>query len=162
VENVRSGEHVLNVSFGTFVTDRTGNRAGRVLLGEGELADVTIQLDDGTSVAAHEVILTTRCEFFRMLLLRWSDGECEGGRKLVRLTGVPPSCAAAILEFLYVVLLFFCFLLSLGGYSVRACGWCGVVDCVWMSAKWSPARALAQMRTFGLHAHNYHLHFLQP
>jgi hypothetical protein len=114
VENVRSGEHVLNVSFGTFVTDRTGNRAGRVLLGEGELADVTIQLDDGTSVAAHEVILTTRCEFFRMLFSRWSDGECEGGRKLARLIGVPPSCAAAILEFLYVVLFFLLLFAFLG------------------------------------------------
>mmetsp|Transcript_4984 Transcript_4984/g.15132 ORF Transcript_4984/g.15132 Transcript_4984/m.15132 type:complete len:442 (-) Transcript_4984:269-1594(-) len=100
IQNIRDGLHVLNVSFGTYVMDRTANRAGRMLLGSERLADVTVELDDGTLIPAHATILSARCVFLRSKL-RTAKGPDMLGRKRFRLPKLCAAVAMAILEFVY-------------------------------------------------------------
>jgi Rho family protein len=100
VHNIRAGEHVLNVSFSTFVMDQSANRAGRILLGSDLLADVTLELDDGSRIPAHATILATRCPALNPVLRR-SDQPDEHGRKRVQLAKMGRAMCMAMLEFIY-------------------------------------------------------------
>eukprot|EP00035_Acanthoeca_spectabilis_P010555 m.186567 g.186567 ORF g.186567 m.186567 type:complete len:646 (-) comp15057_c0_seq1:222-2159(-) len=100
VQNIREGHHVLNVSFSTYVMDQTGNRAGRLLLGSDLLADITLELDDGARIPAHEALLAIRCKALKPLLAK-SDQPDGFGRKRVKLAKMTRPVCMAVLEFIY-------------------------------------------------------------
>jgi cell division control protein 42 len=72
VDNITTGMTVLNPSFTTYVSDRTGGRAASLFAGREWLSDCVLAFadepDGATPIPAHSSVLAARCPLFNRLL----------------------------------------------------------------------------------------------
>lgn len=127
VFNYESGNHDLNPSFTTYVSENTGRNHRELFLQRPRFADVRVALTadaegarERMEVPAHTAIMASRSEFFAAAIGRWqrqrpgAEKKEEGGQggagsqqqqqqlaSEVLLSGVPPAVCRALLEFLY-------------------------------------------------------------
>jgi hypothetical protein len=124
IANIKAGEGWLNPSFGTFLSDRTGNRAHQLFAGRDWLADVCVQPAAAVppsshaqcALPAHASLLAARCPLFKKLLLaqgntlrtnqtticcRYDHHTHLPPHPVLVVPPTPPAVLTVILEFIY-------------------------------------------------------------
>jgi Rho family protein len=96
-ENGKNGDEFLNPSIGTWLNDRNGTVAKKLFLNNSLFSDVTFSVE-GESIAAHKLVLCSRCEVMEAML---SGGFMESRSSKIVIHDTTAENFLAFLEYLY-------------------------------------------------------------